>query len=94
MCKKQFAIFLMICFCGALQAISFLSETPVIDGDLSDKVWKKLPWKDSFFVLGKNEPATVQTRFKTFNDGKYLYVLNGTLAEEEILKIAESIPFE
>ena len=73
MCKKQFAIFLMICFCGALQAISFLSETPVIDGDLSDKVWKKFPWKDSFFVLGKNEPAAVQTRFKTFNDGKYLY---------------------
>ena len=29
-----------------------------------------------------------------FNDGKYLYVINGTLSEEEILKIAESIPLE
>ncbi len=29
-----------------------------------------------------------------FNDGEYLYVINGTLSEEEIIKIAESIPFE
>lgn len=29
-----------------------------------------------------------------FNDGKYLYLINGTLSEEEILKIAESIPLE
>ena len=73
MYKKLLVIFLMICSSCALPAIPFLSETPVIDGDLSDGVWKKLPWKDSFSMLGKNEPAAVQTRFKTFNDGKYIY---------------------
>ena len=44
MYKKLLVIFLMICSSCALPAIPFLSETPVIDGDLSDGVWKKLPW--------------------------------------------------
>ena len=57
-----------------LSAMPFLSgKTAVIDGDLSDPVWKSLPWKGDFFELGTGKKALVQTRFKTFNDGKYIY---------------------
>ncbi|MBE6405277.1 MAG: hypothetical protein E7040_04575 [Lentisphaerae bacterium] len=57
-----------------LSAMPFLSgKTAVIDGDLSDPVWKSLPWKGDFFELGTGKKAPVQSRFKTFNDGKYIY---------------------
>lgn len=32
--------------------------------------------------------------FLIFNDGEYMYTIIGTVSEEEIIKIAESIPFE
>ncbi len=61
-------------FGAAVSAMPFLSgKSAVIDGDLSDPVWKSLPWKGDFFELGTGKKAPVQTRFKTFNDGKYIY---------------------
>ena len=61
-------------FGAAVSAMPFLSgKSAVIDGDLSDPVWKSLPWKSDFFELGTGKKAPVQTRFKTFNDGKYIY---------------------
>ena len=71
---KKLLIFLsFILQIMAVWAVPFVAERPVIDGKLTDAVWKKIPWKSGFSTLGTNRPAPVQTRFKTFNNGKYIY---------------------
>ena len=65
------AFFMLILF--SLPGVPLRKTLPVIDGDLSDPVWKDLPWRSHFTVLAKRTPAKAQTRFKCFHDGKNLY---------------------
>ena len=70
-------LFLTAALLGAsflLSAMPYLPGKSVkVDADLSDPVWKTLPWKGSFYALGTKEKAPVQSRFKTFHDKKYIY---------------------
>ncbi|MBO5723495.1 MAG: hypothetical protein J6S58_01565 [Lentisphaeria bacterium] len=69
-----FALALLLGGSGLYGAMPFLSGQNVkVDGDLSDPVWKTLPWKSSFYALGTKEKAPVQSRFKTFHDKKNIY---------------------
>lgn len=73
MFRFLFSITLFL-FCSALTAMPYLSgKKAVIDGDLLDPVWKSLPWKDSAYELGTGKQAPVKFRFKTFNNGSYIY---------------------
>jgi len=53
--------------------IPLKKTTPVIDGDLSDAVWKDLHWHSDFTLLLKQSLAPVQTRFKCYHDSHYIY---------------------
>ena len=54
----------------------FTSESPVIDGDITDAVWQNAGWTDFFTdIEGDKKPAPVQnTRVKMLWDKSYLYI--------------------
>lgn len=54
----------------------FTSETPAIDGDITDAVWKNSVWTDFFTdIEGDRKSAPVQnTRVKMLWDKSYLYI--------------------
>ena len=49
-----------------------------------------LPFYTGFHTLGKKEPCQVQTRFKIFHDGKYLYL--GIEADEPGMVASAAVP--
>ncbi|MFY9242079.1 MAG: DUF5916 domain-containing protein [Polaribacter sp.] len=53
-----------------------LTETPVIDGDISDKAWNVVEWSTDFTEKDPDEgtPPAYQTMFKVMYDAKYLYI--------------------
>ena len=71
--KKIFSFLASFLPALTLCAVPFIAEQPVIDGDLSEPVWRKIPWRSSFTLIGTKEPAAAQTRFKTYNNGDYLF---------------------
>ncbi|MBP3393981.1 MAG: hypothetical protein J6M38_05640, partial [Lentisphaeria bacterium] len=71
--KKIFSFLASFLPVLTLCAVPFIAEQPVIDGDLSEPVWRKIPWRSSFTLIGTKEPAAAQTRFKTYNNGDYLF---------------------
>ncbi len=50
------------------------SRAPVIDGDLSDDVWKEVPWTDYFRDIATGADAKFKTRAKMLWDDRYLYI--------------------
>lgn len=55
---------------------NFAATAPVVDGDLSDQVWAKVPWTENFTdIEGDKQPAPYyHTRLKMVWDKDYLYV--------------------
>ncbi|WP_158795574.1 carbohydrate-binding family 9-like protein [Pedobacter sp. L105] len=52
------------------------TAAPVIDGDISDKLWSNVPWTDNFTdIEGDKQPAPYfNTRLKMMWDKNYLYI--------------------
>ena len=49
-------------------------EAVVIDGKADDKCWQNTSFVSDFKKLGSAEKTVVQTRYKSFCDGKYFYI--------------------
>ena len=53
-----------------------LKDTPIIDGDISDKGWNEVSWSSDFVEQSPDEgtPPMFQTQFKVLYDSKFLYI--------------------
>lgn len=74
----------------------FVSDGPVIDGDLSDLAWRKASWTANFIQLGgaTDSRPRLQSRAKMLWDREYLYVgvwmVNPTLKSQPISSLSFS----
>ena len=49
---------------------------PVVDGRSDDAVWREIPWRSGFVMMGENSrKPEAQTRFKAVHDGSRIYFL-------------------
>ncbi|OQA85969.1 MAG: F5/8 type C domain protein [Lentisphaerae bacterium ADurb.Bin242] len=53
--------------------VPYLTEAPVIDGNLQESAWKDIPWQSGFTAYRAGTVSKVQTRFKTAYDERNLY---------------------
>ncbi len=82
--KKIVSLFLLFVLSAYSHLIPCLQQIPVIDGSHRDPCWEGLPWHGDFLLIGTENPAPVQTRFKVFHDGSRLYLM--VVAEEPMMQ--------
>lgn len=68
---------------GVLKIPFRAGDQPQIDGHLNDSCWEQIPWESSFYILGTQKPPQVQTKYKIFHDGAFLYL--GVELEEPLM---------
>ena len=72
-----FLLFLIVfrpCWGATAFTIPYFPEKITVDGELSEAVWQKLSWHDNFLLLGTDERASADTRFKVFHNQQELFL--------------------